>query len=521
MPAAYSSTTDFTVASGQNLQATDQDVLWLSQSSGAAAPGLAMQGASELYAIADAAFTGSEIYAVRGFGDLTGASFTMAAQSQINVQERASTPLYFAGYGIAATSSPNLTLGGGIQVTVFGQATGILAPFSSAGGSVTLQSSFMMAVTAQQSGAAYGVRMESGGAFQNLGGEVQANATTVAYGVLISGDGGSFNNAGIITAGGLGEFGGYGVAAQWEAGGHAATTSSFVNDGALHGDYALVVSAAVPDPAAQIFTNNGSMYGEVDLAGAPSQLINTGQIYGKVVFGAANGLYDGRAGTVSGSVSGGAGDDTLIGGAEGETLAGGAGNDSVVGGVGNDVIDGGAGRNTLYAGAGDDSIIGGTGVNQINGNKGQDTIVGRSQSGDSLFGGQGQDSIDASASTGHNYLNGNLGNDTLRGGGSGDTLRGGQGDDVIYAGSGNDWISGDLGTNTIYGGQGADTFHASPGHDLVDGWHAGDEVLVDAGVSYSVSQVGGDVHVVFSTGGEMDLIGVQKSSLPSGWIVSG
>jgi beta-glucanase (GH16 family) len=175
--------------------------------------------------------------------------------------------------------------------------------------------------------------------------------------------------------------------------------------------------------------------------------------------------------------------------------------------------------NVIHGNGGNDSIVGGNGFNQINGNTGDDTIIGHSTTGDWLLGGQGQDSIDASASHGNNILNGNLGNDTLIGGAGADTLRGGQGDDVIHAGSGNDWISGDLGNNTIYGGQGADTFHAGGGHDVINGWHNGDHVHIDQGVTYTVAQVNGDVHITLSNGGEMDLIGVQQSSLQSGWII--
>jgi len=192
----------------------------------------------------------------------------------------------------------------------------------------------------------------------------------------------------------------------------------------------------------------------------------------------------------------------------------------LAGGAGDDTLSAAAAPqlNTLVGGAGNDSIIGGAGFNQINGNVGDDTIVGHSTVGDWLSGGQGNDSIDASASTGGNIINGNLGNDTIVGGSGPDTLLGGQGDDVIHAGSGAAWISGDLGNNTIYGGQGMDTFHASGGHDVVNGWHAGDHVQVEQDVTWQVAQVGGDVQVTFSNGGEIDLIGVQKTSLQTGWI---
>jgi Ca2+-binding RTX toxin-like protein len=186
-----------------------------------------------------------------------------------------------------------------------------------------------------------------------------------------------------------------------------------------------------------------------------------------------------------------------------------------------DTITGADGQyNAIHGAEGDDSITGGSGFNAVNGNQGQDTVIGRSTVGDWLLGGQGNDSIDASASPGDNIINGNLGNDTLFGGSGADSLRGGQGDDVIHAGSGKAWISGDLGANTIYGGQGANTFHTGAGHDIVNNWHSGDLVQVDHGVTYTATQVSGDVHVNLSNGGEMDLIGAQLSALPPGWIVT-
>jgi beta-glucanase (GH16 family) len=211
----------------------------------------------------------------------------------------------------------------------------------------------------------------------------------------------------------------------------------------------------------------------------------------------------GTTGSTGSTVTAPAAANTLTGTANGDTLTGTADVD-----------------NKIRGGAGDDYITGSNKFNDINGNQGNDTIIGKSTVGDWLLGGQGNDSIDASASTGHNVINGNLGNDTLIGGSGGDTLRGGQGDDVIHAGTGNDWISGDLGNNTIYGGQGNDTFHAGGGHDIVNGWHNGDHVHVDAGVTFATTQVGADVHIAFSNGGEMDLLNTQVNSLQAGWIIN-
>ena len=192
----------------------------------------------------------------------------------------------------------------------------------------------------------------------------------------------------------------------------------------------------------------------------------------------------------------------------------------LTGGAGNDTLTGWSGGDTMSGGPGNDSIVGGTGFNQVNGNQGADTILGHSTTGDGLLGGQGNDLIDTSGSTGANILNGNLGADTLIGGSGADTLHGGQGDDVIHAGDVNAWLSGDLGNNTLYGGQGRDSFHASAGHDTVIGWHAGDQVLADAGVAFAVTQVSADVHITFSNGAEMDLIGVQTTALRDGWIAN-
>jgi beta-glucanase (GH16 family) len=197
-----------------------------------------------------------------------------------------------------------------------------------------------------------------------------------------------------------------------------------------------------------------------------------------------------------------------------------AGGETLYGLAGADTLTASAGGNTLFGGDGGDSIVGGTGFDQINGDKGDDTIVGRSASGDWLVGGQGADSIDAGASTGANIINGSLGDDTLHAGGGADSLRGGQGDDLIIAGPGNDWLSGDIGNDTLVGGAGADTFHAAAGATtLVENFHAGDHVQLDAGTQYAAAQSGGDVVVSLVGGGEIVLQNAQLSSLASGWLV--
>jgi Ca2+-binding RTX toxin-like protein len=196
----------------------------------------------------------------------------------------------------------------------------------------------------------------------------------------------------------------------------------------------------------------------------------------------------------------------------------------LIGGPGADNLVGGTGAaNYIRGGDGADTLTGGDGFNDVNGNKGDDVIVGRSRTGDWLLGGQGNDQIDASASSGHNFLNGNLGTVTVAGGTAGDILRGGQGDDVIGGGAGDDLIFGDLGGNTITGGAGADTFHNGAGvaRDLVTDFNLaeGDRVQIDAGLTYTAAQAGADVEVAVSNGDVIVLQGANLSALGGGWLV--
>lgn len=281
----------------------------------------------------------------------------------------------------------------------------------------------------------------------------------------------------------------------------------------------------------------------VALYGGHIELFENGQVVGDATIGytgdvtlSATGLSPGdhtlvavavdRAGNVSapssafhitvdaapGAAQGTDGNDLLQASADARLVNGGAGDDTI---QGVDVAD------VLHGGAGADSITGGAHINVINGNQGADSIVGRSTIGDLLMGGQGNDLIDASQSTGHNFINGNIGADSLTGGAGGDFLRGGQGDDVIVGGSSSDWLSGDRGANTLTGGGGADVFHAGGGTDRVLDFSQlqGDRVLIDPGVHFTAAQVGQDTVIDLGGQGQMTLVGVQFASLTPGWIV--
>jgi Ca2+-binding RTX toxin-like protein len=286
-------------------------------------------------------------------------------------------------------------------------------------------------------------------------------------------------------------------------------------------------AGTLADPYLRLHDPSGALIAENDdfsSSNPDSEVVFTAATSG-TYYVEAGAFVDGYAGsyrvTVFQTAGGGAAAAAATPGDD--VLNGVPGGDSIDGLAGNDTITGSTGRNILHGGDGDDSITGGADFNEINGNKGQDTIVGRSTSGDWLLGGQGNDSIDATASTGHNILNGNLGDDTLLGGSVGDTLRGGQGDDSIIGGRGNDWLSGDKGHDTLTGGGGADTFHQSPGGGIsvVTDFNLaqGDHVQLDPGSAYTINASGADTVIDLGGGSQLILQNVNPSSLPPGSIV--
>ena len=221
--------------------------------------------------------------------------------------------------------------------------------------------------------------------------------------------------------------------------------------------------------------------------------------------------------TMALTLSGGPGNDTLIGGSKADTLNGDDGNDALTGGGGNDTLSGQDGDDTLIGGLGDDSLDGGngndvvretgqnltlfadhltgagndrfvgaelglligttrndrldasnfTGAVTLQGLAGNDTLLG-SQSNDRLVGGDGDDS-----------LSGNGGNDTIVGGKGKDSLNGGEGNDAIRGDDGNDSLVGGIGNDTLLGGIGNDTLRGGAGNDVCLGEDGADLVIGD------------------------------------------
>ena len=151
------------------------------------------------------------------------------------------------------------------------------------------------------------------------------------------------------------------------------------------------------------------------------------------------------------NLTGGSGNDSLIGDALSNVLAGGSGNDALFGGDGADSLLGDAGSDTLDGGTGNDTINGGSGTDTL-------AYVGTIAATVNLglttaqATGYGTDLI-----IGVENLTGGSGNDSLTGNAFSNVLTGGVGHDVIFGGDGSDSLQGDFGFDTLDGGAGSDT----------------------------------------------------------------
>jgi len=131
----------------------------------------------------------------------------------------------------------------------------------------------------------------------------------------------------------------------------------------------------------------------------------------------------------------------------------------------------------LYGGSGNDWLFGYLGDDVIDGGTGDDVLSGGVGK-DILLGGDGADVLigdieNTTDTTGHgaDYLDGGKGDDKLYGHG---------GDDRLYGGGDNDYLYGNDDNDRLYGEQGADHLFGGTGEDLLDGgseddWLQGDD----------------------------------------------
>jgi Ca2+-binding RTX toxin-like protein len=133
------------------------------------------------------------------------------------------------------------------------------------------------------------------------------------------------------------------------------------------------------------------------------------------------------------TLNGGGGDDTLLGGQGNDLLDAGDGRNLLAGELGADTIIGGGNTDLIVGGDDDDIIKGGGGPDILAGNNGNDFILGGDDR-DFIFGNDGNDFLDGGA--GNDTISGGNGADTLLGGDGSDRLDGGTGNDLLALGSG-------------------------------------------------------------------------------------
>lgn len=230
---------------------------------------------------------------------------------------------------------------------------------------------------------------------------------------------------------------------------------------------------------------------EADLA-ATVTFVNHGMVTASIRFAGGFDVYDGRQGSVGGTVDGGAGDDRLLGGVGAEHFVGGTGDDLLDGGDGDDRLDGGHGNDRLEGGAGSDVLLGGRGADVLVGGAGSD-VYEVDDGGDLVVeqAGHGIDAVFAYADfiladhvenlfmnygsqaggTGNaadNIIIGNAAANIIEGRGGRDSIGGGDGNDRLDGGAGNDTLAGGAGADVLLGGAGADLMTGGAGSDIYE-----------------------------------------------------
>ena len=158
-------------------------------------------------------------------------------------------------------------------------------------------------------------------------------------------------------------------------------------------------------------------------------------------------------------------------------------NDIIFGGAGDDEIWGQGGDDWISGGDGSDFIIGGRGSDVLLGGAGDDGLIAGGRFGDAspsdrdvLDGGDGSDSL--VSMSGDNLLFGGAGDDYIMCGSGDNVAFGGDGDDDIRAiGSGNNEFYGEAGDDSLWGGSGDDYLDGGEGNDFLSGG-AGADILL-------------------------------------------
>jgi len=251
----------------------------------------------------------------------------------------------------------------------------------------------------------------------------------------------------------------------------------------------------------------------LDLLSGPQRVFDIESVSGST---SGDSIRFGRGGSVA-SVSAGGGDDTIDGGRDtvngvsNQFLDGGSGDDSIVGGSGIDTILGGIGNDIIAFDENEfvaaESVDGGDGIDIIemtSGGSFTDDLFAKKRNfevidlADTSFsdGNQLQLGALAAAATSNLTVFGGDGEDLIDAEGLGEALTviAGAGEDAVYGSNQSDWLDGGEDSDLIAGGEGDDTIIGGEGSDSLFG-DDGDDVFL---FSDAVSGTLGDARLLSS-----------------------
>ena len=240
------------------------------------------------------------------------------------------------------------------------------------------------------------------------------------------------------------------------------------------------------------------------------------------------------------SLSGGKGNDILIGAEGSDQLYGGDDNDLLIGNVGNDELFGQDGADALFGGYGNDLLSGGAGADQLDGGKGIDTVsyetsdagvtvnledntaTGGHANGDTfndienIIGSDFDDRLQGNSED--NSLSGGAGDDIIMSTGGDDTLKGGKGNDILVIADDEaglttmgPYVGGDWNIQEVDGGSGDDDLFAQrilgSERTFVYGRGYGDDVL------FAMGGVGTDQLAPNTSGTTVELRGLNRADV--------
>ncbi|WP_369059104.1 hypothetical protein ABOZ73_15940 [Caulobacter sp. 73W] len=421
-------TADYRLPAGEVVSTVNETTFVIQSSSPVDSPAVTIEG--RIDARFSTAGSASQQQAIMTLGSAWSSKpLTIASSGVVSVNATNDAPVSFL-YGYPG--SPSFINRGRVEVFAAGDGAGIS---TGAAFNTLLDNAGFLGVTSQ--GGAVGMRLLGGGEIVNSGQIRVLSDSLYAIGLDVSGIAASFLNTGEIRVESNDDQV-LSVGVLWKAPFYS--DDVWINRGLIRADAALQVLADGPVAVIPLFTNLGTLDGEVSFIGGQGQrFANSGAVWGQVQLGGGEDIYDAApaagglpaGGMVSGAVFGGAGDDILTGAGMDDRLYGGDGNDRIDGGGQSDFLEGGAGDDILDGGADRDTVSYADAPRGVT----VDLLAGRAS-------GHGLDQL-----SGFENVLGSAFADVILGAGLGEQLRGGDGDDVFEGRAGDDLIDGGAGVD--------------------------------------------------------------------------